>query len=206
MTIVKISDLVELTNPADGDELVIVDVSEPLDIDKTKKITSLNLLASKISKSIFTAVGDILYATGLGTPAVLAKPAADSVLKMTSAGVPSWKALTELVSTLIYRRQGGSSTDWQTHGTTTYTPGTSTKIQTGVRNCSVSNGGGSFTTITFPTAFTYKPSVFVSRELSPLDGTDIWVESITNTGFTIYAVSTEVGSGSVVTHWMAIGE
>ena len=49
-SIIKITDLVELTSLADGDYHVVVDVSEPLDADKTKKITSANALSSKVTK------------------------------------------------------------------------------------------------------------------------------------------------------------
>lgn len=50
MTIIKISDLTELTSaPADGDQLVIVDASEPADIDKTKRISVLNFLSTIVA-------------------------------------------------------------------------------------------------------------------------------------------------------------
>jgi len=42
MAIKKISDLVELTTPASGDNLLINDVSESLAINKTKRITFSN--------------------------------------------------------------------------------------------------------------------------------------------------------------------
>lgn len=44
MEIVKISELSELTNIANGDLIPIVDISEPLDINKTKYIKKQNLI------------------------------------------------------------------------------------------------------------------------------------------------------------------
>jgi hypothetical protein len=49
MAIIPINDLVELTTPADGDQLVIVDISEPADANKTKKISVLTLFADLVS-------------------------------------------------------------------------------------------------------------------------------------------------------------
>lgn len=46
MAIIKISDLEELTNVANGDLIPIVDISEPLDIDKTKYIQKQNLITA----------------------------------------------------------------------------------------------------------------------------------------------------------------
>lgn len=49
----------------------------------------------------YTAAGDLAYAvSGSGALARLAKPSVDSVLKNTSAGVPSWLALTQLKGAL----------------------------------------------------------------------------------------------------------
>ena len=44
-----------------------------------------------ITKALLTAAGDIIYASGVGTPAVLAKGADTNVLTL-AAGVPSWAA------------------------------------------------------------------------------------------------------------------
>lgn len=48
----KITDLTELTTPADGDLLLITDISEALDINKSKKIQHINLLSA-----VNTAIG-----------------------------------------------------------------------------------------------------------------------------------------------------
>jgi hypothetical protein len=204
MATVKISALTALTSPATGDELVINDISEALDANKTKKITLANLVASLIPKSLLTAVGDIIYATGSATPAVLAKPAATSVLQNTSGGTLSWKALTDFITSVIYRRQGGSSTVWATGGTTTYTP-TAPKIQAG---SAVGSYGGSATVevnITFPVAFSYAPIVLAFGSPDAAIPLRDQCYAVTASGFTYKVVYTAT-SGNYGFYWMAIGE
>jgi microcystin-dependent protein len=53
--------------------------------------TAQEIAEAAIPKSLVTAVGDLIYATAAGILAALAKPAVASLLKMTSAGVPSWQ-------------------------------------------------------------------------------------------------------------------
>lgn len=45
---------------------------------------------------VYTTAGDIVYASSSTVLARLAKPASDSLLKNTSAGVPSWQAISGL--------------------------------------------------------------------------------------------------------------
>src|SRR3990167_7808684 len=61
----------------------------------------------------------------------------------------------------FYRRQGGSATVWDTPGTTTYTP-TSVRMQAGQASWTgAASTSGSFA-VTFPTAFSDVPLVFLS--------------------------------------------
>jgi len=61
----------------------------------------------------------------------------------------------------LYRRQGGSATVWDTPGTTTYTP-TSVRMQAGQASWTgAASTSGSFA-VTFPTAFSDVPLVFLS--------------------------------------------
>lgn len=46
----------------------------------------------------YTAAGDIAYASAANALSRLAKPSVDSILKNTSAGTPSWLALTDVIS------------------------------------------------------------------------------------------------------------
>jgi hypothetical protein len=164
MAIIPISDLEELITPASGDELVIVDASEPLDIDKTKKISFLNLVTNAITA-----------------------------------------AFAAYVPTLIYKRQGGSSTDWSATGTTNYTPGTSTKIQAGI--CDVVIGSGSddgSTTVTFPAAFSKKPIIFTDLE-TLADGVYTFGYAWDTTTCRVGARS-ETRNRTLKVKWLAIGE
>lgn len=163
MAIVKISELIELTTPADGDQLIINDISEPVDIDKTKRITVVNFLANVLA----------------------------------------------VAQSYIYRRQGGSSTIWNTAGSTNYTPtaGTS-KIQVGANEITTNSGGQGSVTVTFPVAFTYSPLVLVTMQkigLTDNNNYSVWVKTISNSAVAIQIF----GIGAIETYqvnWIAIGE
>ncbi len=164
-SIIKISELTELTAPADGDNLVIQDISEPIDIDKTKKITFLNLV---------------------------------------KAFIPS----------LISKRQGGSATDWNTAGTTNYTPPATAKIQVGIVSFTVpSSTVTMYVDITFPTSFTYKPLMFVSLNSDTESATTgatppvCYGENATTTTARIRIKGNgNMYPSTVTVAWMAIGE
>ncbi len=175
--IVKISELTELTSfPADGDQLVIQDISEPLDINKTKRIKISTIFAS-ILANISTA------------------------LSLASAAV----------TTLIYRRQGGSASNWNTSGTTTYIPtAANIKIQTGAYQMSLATPNfTAFALITFPVAFGNKPNVFVSGTSGNGSGViscGVDVDTITNTGFYIRLSAYPSQNITTTLTWVAIGE
>lgn len=163
MAIIKISELVELTIPADGDQLVINDISEVVDANKTKRISTSNLLANILA----------------------------------------------IAQSVITKRQGGSSTIWNTSGTTDYTPAPATaKIQIGAKDITTGIDGTGSVTITFPQAFTYSPLVLVTLQkigLADNANYSIWVKTINNTSTAIQMF----GIPSSVTYqinWMAIGE
>jgi len=67
---------------------------------------------------VFTAAGDLVYGTGVGTAAVLTKPSATKSLQMTSGGVPSWRTLTQFVETNVV----AEATDVDTASGVTYFP------------------------------------------------------------------------------------
>jgi hypothetical protein len=60
----------------------------------------------------------------------------------------------------LYRRQGGSATNWDTQGTTTYTP-TAVRMQCGVARWTGSGVDWAVFNVTLPVAFSYKFIVFV---------------------------------------------
>lgn len=110
----------------------------------------------------------------------------------------------------LVARQGGSATNWETQGTTTYTP-TAVKVQSGViRIPAITTASGSLfqgnVTITFPEVFTYRPILIAvlnqantTRNIT-ISGTDIGVDTAT-----IYGVSSSSVS-NVDVSWIAIGE
>lgn len=62
----------------------------------------------------------------------------------------------------FYRRQGGSSTNWNTTGATAYTPG-AVRMQAGVTSVTVPAASTSAATlVTFPVAFSYAPVIIYS--------------------------------------------
>lgn len=67
-----------------------------------------------------TAAGDIEYFTGANAKTPLAKPSVDSILKNTSAGVPSWLAITA-IKALDVKNTVDFSPGGQTVSTTTWT-------------------------------------------------------------------------------------
>lgn len=138
----------------------------------------------------------ILYG-GASAPAYLAAGANYTFLK-SNGTAPSYGALT-------YRRQGGSSTHWNTAGTSSYTP-TKELIQRGVIPVSVSVGVGS-ASVTFTQAYTYNPHITgvlyysVAKDISaPL------VYSISTTGFSVRVIDPVSDTFSVDFAWVASGE
>jgi len=115
-------------------------------------------------------------------------------------------AIDEIGTTGLYpaQRQGGSETDWSAVGTTNYDAPQNTKMQSGVRAFS-----GSSTTVTFPEAFSQKPTVLLGayQNYSGAGSVPVCqISGISITGFTITSV-TVYGSGgySIEIPWIAIG-
>ncbi len=111
---------------------------------------------------------------------------------------------------IFTNRQGGSSTDWNVFGTTTYSI-TSPKIQIGCASIgSISTAWNTWyygsTSVTFPVAFTNKPLVFCTcNNLVANNLITLLPTGIVKTGFTLQATSN--GSmGSQTVAWLAIGE
>ncbi|NUQ86790.1 MAG: hypothetical protein HUU11_18990 [Anaerolineales bacterium] len=152
--------------------------------------------------------GDMPYALDSNTIAALSKPSVDSVLMNTSAGVPSYKALTDFLA--VVKRQGGHADDWSSPGTTTYTP-TLAKIQGGAITVTMT-GSPAYGTlaVTFPVAFSGAPIVQLTakdtgggQDRQPL----LAYASLTASGFTIVAYynANSASYGNVVVHWVAFG-
>lgn len=135
--------------------------------------------------------GGLLYG-GASAPAWLAIGSAKKILT-SSGSAPTW-------GTLVYARVGGSTTDWQPSGSTSRTI-TSPMIQCGCTNASTSSA----TAVTFASAFSYRPLIFLSIDTS----TNLFVvshTSVLSTGFSIVLKRTDGTTDTRDVNWMAIGE
>lgn len=119
------------------------------------------------------------------------------------------RSFLRMPTALVYRRQGGSATDWSVAGTTNYTP-RSTKTQVGCVTVTYTSGTGT-ATVTFPSAFGQVPHVYptvynagssTKRKILPS------IESVTTTQVVIRVYLTDEGTGSsnVDVFWEAIGD
>ena len=97
----------------------------------------------------------------------------------------------------LYRRQGGSASNWSSPGTTNYTPG-AVRIQTGVIAVNGSQA------VTFPVPFSAAPVV-----LTTPNGTNaqsgVGNASVTTSGFTAILQDSGGSSSSGNVFWLAIG-
>lgn len=152
--------------------------------------------AASINNQVNTVVNDY---NGNITSANLASNAVTAA-KITAANVTDAK----LVYGKVRSRQGGSTTNWQTTGTTTYDySATDVFIQTGSVACT----SGAIT-VTFPTAFAQIPVVYASTTSAGTANTTTIVKSITATNFVIYqlVVSTGAGATTETANWIAVGQ
>lgn len=105
----------------------------------------------------------------------------------------------------FYRRKGGSSSNWSTQGTTTYTP-TAVRIQAGVMSVTINDGNNTGNqTISFPQSFGGAPVVVCSM----IGSSGIqWcsVSSVSSSGCTLTLRRTGTsGATSKDIAWIAIG-
>lgn len=158
----------------------------------------LEISASLNALYPYMAGGDMAYRDPSSDYLVrLAKGSAFQWLGMKSDGtIPQW-------SSLIYQRQGGNASNWQSPGTTSYTP-TAPKIMEGVKTKTINPSGD--LTITYPTAFNNRPHVFVTPNCS--GGSLVWrVHDDSASGFSVALVDLSTsGSLNVDVNWLAIGE
>ena len=159
------------------------------------------ILTSSGSAPQWTAIGaagGVLTSSG-SAPQWTAIGAANTFLR-SSGSAPLWRSL-------IYARQGGSGSVWSTPGTTAYTPSGSI-IQIGVQNITVSSGGTASVAITYPTAYSDRPLIFLSENMSgslSYTWSTGWTDD-TTTGFNLhlkFANTSQTGTFTVA--WMAIG-
>lgn len=155
--------------------------------------TALSTLTANVALVGSQAAGDIPYATSATAMDRLAVGAAGTILKGGTS--PSYGAI-------VHRRQGGSSTNWQTQGTTTYTPSTAF-IQMGVRSASVNTTGS--VSITYPVAFSERPIITLGIN----GGSGACTAQVTGdsvSGFSVNLRDTiTAGAITIDVNWMAVG-
>lgn len=155
----------------------------------------LDYYTSATAKSRLALVtGGLLYG-GASAPAWLAAGTQYQVLRM-GASYPEWAAQ-------IFRRQGGDASNWQSAGTTTYTP-TVSKRQKGVKSVSINPSGT--VSVTYPVAFTNRPIILVTINAGSGNITcRITNDSVSGFDAVLYDTSTS-GSISVSVNWEAEGD
>jgi hypothetical protein len=176
----------------------------------------------------YTATGDIAYKDGAGAYlSKVAKPASLGILQNDATGVPTyftggsalqllrknagntafeWAALSALLASVV-QRQGGSSTIWTNPGTTGYTP-VSPIIQVGYKAIAFSSSTGSSTAITYPTAFSQRPAIFLTAEAA-FGLTYMWSYGHTDdtaSGFNLNVKWASAYTGTINFGWLAIGQ
>lgn len=107
----------------------------------------------------------------------------------------------------IVNRQGGNSANWSTEGNTNYSVNAQVKIQAGVKQCDFP-GGGTTTNVqvTFPTAFTQAPIVFITIKDSANNVIRSFVTAVTTTTFQIGLALQSNALTSTNVNWFAIGQ
>jgi hypothetical protein len=178
----------------------------------------------------YTATGDIAYKDGAGAYlSKVAKPASLGILQNDATGVPSyftggsalqllrknagntafeWAALSALIPSLT-QRQGGSPTIWTSPGTTNYTP-VNPIMKSGYISITFSASVAGNVAVTYPTtpAFTQRPAILLSAEMSSLVSYN-WSLGHTDdsvNGFTFHVKWTSAVSGTYNFGWFAIGQ
>lgn len=135
--------------------------------------------------------GGLLYG-GASAPAWLANGTARQVLRA-GASAPEYGGL-------VYRRQGGDASSWQTAGGSNYTP-TLGDIQVG----SISVTAGSTAGVTYPVAFAQRPVIMLSVNAGSGWYEAHWSDDSVS-GFTIRLNPLDGGTGVKVVNWLAVGQ
>ncbi len=147
-----------------------------------------------------TTAGDIDYYTSSTTKTRLAGGTANALkyLQLDSGGTAlQWNGANPIIG-----RQGGSADNWETGGTTNYTP-TSVIMQVGMAAITLINQNFGDVSITFPVAFSGVPLVFTTAEQNKRY---TFSRDITTTKCTIGIGNYEsTMSATQYVRWLAIG-
>lgn len=155
----------------------------------------LSTITANVAMVASQAAGDEFYASSSTALARLAIGAAYT-FKKSNGTVPAWGSIT-------HRRQGGSSTAWNTVGTTTYTPAIELQ-QIGAIALTL----GSTVAVTFPVAYSANPHLTFT--ISSVGASDNfyapYIYAISTTGFTVACVSQTGSSATIGINWVARGQ
>lgn len=168
----------------------------PLEVLTAAKLNAMqdNLRAMKV----WAAAGDLLYAYDNDQLERLPIGASGKILT-SLGGVPAWSD-----TVIVNKRQGGSATDWTTVGSTAYDV-VAPKILIGAAKLEFVSAFAAAADITFPSAFSALPMVFLSSRNGPGWLSFASADALTTGGFTIGATAQSTITFTYNFLWMAIG-
>ena len=143
----NLQSVAEMTSPRKGNKIDVITAANDWNI----------VVANFAAVWVGTTAGDMDYYTSATAKTRLAIGAANTFIR-SSGSAPIWRSL-------VHGRQGGSPTVWTTPGTTSYTPSAS-MVQMGAAEITVSSGGTNSVAITYPTAYTERPLIFLSANMT----------------------------------------
>lgn len=153
---------------------------------------------------VFSAKGQLAVATGVDALGVLNVGADGLILTAKAAATHgvSWEEINA-----VYQRKGGSSTAWNTQGSTNYTPANA-RIMIGVGRITFTAQIPSSVQITYPTAFAYAPVVFVTSKaggVPPGSLNRLYIGNEFASSFYAFAELSASSTGTLDFTWLAIG-
>jgi hypothetical protein len=125
----------------------------------------------------------------------------------TTGGVVTVADVRNYIQPELYKRQGGAAGEWDTAGTTNYTPA-ATRMQAGVRAVTIADGTDSVqSTVTYPVAFSAGAVVQITMGVNDATAFDLFqVLNSNTTGFDIKITRAGTsGTDNYDVHWLAIG-
>jgi hypothetical protein len=160
-----------------------------------------DLVANPDTNLAVAAVGDYLLIYDISEPLDINKIKVISVADLFAGQLEMTK------------RQGGSATDFSLRGNTDYTLSVPPLIQFGSKEVpfTINEKTGS-ATVTFETAFAYRPIIFVTfsgtGQTTGTDATVAYAGQIETTYFTarIKNATTQLSAHAQTVHWIAIGQ
>src|SRR5574338_529518 len=148
-----------------------------------------------------TTAGDMDFYSTATTQTRIPIGSVGQVLQVLTGGIPGWATTLSLTN-----RKGGSSSNWNTPGNTTYAVG-ETLIQVGSLQFNFSNQTQVNGTANFPIAFSGSPLIFCTIGGATI-GSPTTISTAPSTNSALITVSFQSGnpqSLSLNVYWLAIG-